>query len=211
MIRFSLLSCLALVFVLGEKDCEAQLQFEMQGSGIAVSGEYGVSGGYFSFIFVDSKNGKVVEITPEKPNPPIKKHPKLEIKEPGEKWFRDKVLALKPRPKVFRTEGGKGMGDFVVVIDGTAVVIEIKRPTGKPVLIPVFSDNSGQIDIKNEGDHIKTETGATKVGGGFEVKIPLKPSDGDWHEIYKKIKEKAGVKEQVPDKEPVKTEGETGK
>jgi hypothetical protein len=142
----------------------------------------------FAIVVVIEEEGVIHELTDDQPNPPTDNE--LGPLKTDEKWIRDKVLGVtsQDNPQIFRTEPGKGMGDFVIVRFGQAVVVEVKTPTGgEAVDEATVSDGSDQISDKKNG-HIKTETGAT-VTGGITVTLPSNPDDDDWQIIWTRLKE----------------------
>ena len=134
-----------------------------------------------------AKNGAIAQVTVAKPNPTIGQFPKLKIKEPGEIWFRNQIV-LTPKLLSYRTEDGKGLGDFVVVRNKKAVVIELKRPVGgKAVQVATFKAGSAQIS-KIEYPNAVKKTAATSVTGALEVTLPLNPTAADYQIILNEIK-----------------------
>lgn len=142
----------------------------------------------FATIIVIEDDGVIHELTDQNPNPP--NEPNLGPLTTNEKWLRDKVLGVtsQDNPKIFRTQQGKNLGDFVVVRFGKAVIIEVKTPTSNPPDDATVSDGSPQID-RNKDGHVKTETGATSVTGGITVTLPTNPDNDDWQIIWNRLKE----------------------
>jgi hypothetical protein len=148
-----------------------------------------------SFVSVGDKtaqNGAIAEVTVANKNPVLDRFPKLALGEQGEIWLRDQLVSATPALRVYRTEGGKGMGDFVVVVGGKAVVFEVKRPTGgKQVAVAEFNDSPAQVKVK-EYPNVVSKTVATSVAGRFEVSVPLNPTAADFALILAKINQIAG-------------------
>ena len=143
-------------------------------------------------VFSIGLNGKIVQLTTQTPTPPNAANCGLTMNT-NEKWLRDKVLGVtsQDNPKIYRTQDGKGLGDFIVVRFGKAVVIEVKTPTGgQAVNDATTSPGTGDQIKPAEFPHAVANTCATMIapGTGVIVTLPTNPDNDDWQTIWNKIK-----------------------
>ena len=159
---------------------------EIFGVAVAPDGEL-VEFGIFSF----GLNGKIVQLTTQTPTPPNAAECGLTMNT-NENWLRDRVLGVtsQDNPKIYRTQHGKGLGDFIVVRFGKAVVIEVKTPTSQPVDDATVTDGGGSQIKTSEFPHAVENTCATMMasGNGITVTLPTNPDNDDWQTVWNKIK-----------------------